>query len=558
MYEDWNKEQLIEELNNFKKKKRYGLVWEYNKEESVEKIKKEFPYLLEDLNKKIISDPNKPTNLIIEGDNYHALSMLNYTHKEKIDVIYIDPPYNTGAKDWKYNNDYVDSEDSFRHSKWINMMYKRLKIAKNLLNETGFLILAIDHYELFQIGMLLDEIFGEKNRLGLITVVHKAEGRQFSKSINPTNEFYLFYSKNNEYGKIKNVAIDSEISDTFDLQDEIGKYKLLDYIRLGGGSPSLRVNNPAHWYPIYVNKDSLEISVEKKEGFIEIFPITDSGQERTWNTSQETFKENFEKGDVLSIRENGGIKIKRKYREQQQIKTHWIQPKYNATRYGTQLLNQIIPRGSFDFPKSLYAVIDALKITTPRNGIILDFFAGSGTTGHAVIDMNKQDDGNRSFILCTNNENSIAEEVTYERIKRVIEGYTGLENKKKYDSIKANLRYMKTNFVPFENTDSHIQNFSKYTTELIKIKENTFEEVHINEDIKIYRNEKKYLVIIFDEYLIKEAKEIIKEFDKKITIYTFSLSDDIYEEEFEDLDLDITLNPFPSPIKETYKGIING
>ena len=131
----------------------------------------------------------------MEGDNYHALSVLNYTHKGKISVIYLDPPFNTGSRDWKYNNDYVDSNDSFRHSKWLSMMSNRLRLARNLLSEKGVIYIAIDHYELFSLGLLCDEIFGEANRLGVITVVHKPEGRQFANFFSPSNEFMMVYAK---------------------------------------------------------------------------------------------------------------------------------------------------------------------------------------------------------------------------------------------------------------------------------------------------------------------------------------------------------------------------
>ena len=140
MYDEWTKEELISEIENLKRRKKYGLVWEAKDEDAVKELRDNYPYLEEDLSKQILTDSNKPTNLIIEGDNYHSLSVLNYTHREKIDVIYIDPPYNTGARDWKYNNDYVDNEDPYRHSKWLSMMYSRLYLSKNLLKDDGILI----------------------------------------------------------------------------------------------------------------------------------------------------------------------------------------------------------------------------------------------------------------------------------------------------------------------------------------------------------------------------------------------------------------------------------
>lgn len=158
-YQNWSKVELIKEIKRLKKRKKYGLVWEDKPEEVVEMCKEKLPVVKEVKNKEIITDKNKPVNLLIEGDNYHALSVLNYTHEKKIDVIYIDPPYNTGSNKWIYNNKYIDSEDEFRHSKWLSFMSKRLKLARNLLKDNGVIIVTIDDYEIHSLGLLMDEIF---------------------------------------------------------------------------------------------------------------------------------------------------------------------------------------------------------------------------------------------------------------------------------------------------------------------------------------------------------------------------------------------------------------
>ena len=176
-YDKWDKEELIAEIKTLAKRKKFGLVWEDKPEDVVTDCTRQLPVLEEVKKLAINTDADTPTNLLIEGDNYHALSVLNYTHKGKIDVIYIDPPYNTGARDWKYNNDYVDKEDDYRHSKWLSMMANRLKLAKDLLSDTGFICIAIDHNELFTLGCLCDEIFGENNRLGIVCVMHHPAGR---------------------------------------------------------------------------------------------------------------------------------------------------------------------------------------------------------------------------------------------------------------------------------------------------------------------------------------------------------------------------------------------
>jgi adenine-specific DNA-methyltransferase len=414
---------------------------------------------------------------------------------------------------------------------------------------------------LFPIGLLLDEIFGENNRTGIITVVHKSEGRQFSKSINPTNEYYLFYSKNSEVGKIKNIPIDEDIKKTFDLSDNQGGYRLEEYLRRGGGDVSLRINKPSGWYPIYVSKDCSSISLERKNNYIEIYPITESGQERTWNTSKETFLDNLKKGEVVAIRQNGVYKIYRKYREQQIIKTHWVQPKYNATRYGTQLLNQILNKNSFNFPKSLYAVKDALKITLQENGTVLDFFAGSGTTGHAVLELNKKDGGNRNFILCTNNENNICEDATWERIKRVSKGYKNL-NKEKVSGLGGNIKYLKTDFIEVEKTSDNLRKkMVDSSTDILCLKENTFnlvKDTYKEDKIKIFENSDKYTAILFDLFYFDDfVKELKKLKDKPVSVYVFSYTKDFSKEEFGDLDIDFTIEAIPEKVLETYKKIFN-
>jgi adenine-specific DNA-methyltransferase len=550
--------ELEVENNNLKSRKKFGLVWERKPEDVVFSCKENIPVLKEVKSRKIIDGESNLNNLLIEGDNYHALSVLNYTHKGKIDVIYIDPPYNTGSSDWRYNNDYVDSNDQWRHSKWISFMENRLILARNLLSEKGFIIIAIDHYELFYLGTLCDEIFGENNRTGVVTVVHKPEGRQFSKSINPTNEYYLFYSKNDLVGKIKNIPLDEDDAEKFNLVDDIGKYRLEEYLRRGGGDVSLKINKPNCWYPIYVDLKTKDISLDKKSGYIEVLPITESGQERTWNTSKDTFEENLKNGDVVILIENNKPTIYRKYREQQIIKTHWIKPKYNATRYGTQLLDKILDKNSFSFPKSVYAVQDALKITSDKNSIVLDFFAGSGTTGHAVLELNKQDSGNRKFILCTNNENKICEEVTYERIKRVIKGY---KNKKeeKIEGLNGNLSYYKTDLVDIEKlhkiSDEAKIKVTYQAGEMIAVKENTLNEIEKTEWWQIFEGDNKVTAIYFKENKekLKELIELLEKKKHQIVLYIFGWGKNEYRNEYSTKH--IRIEDIPEPILEVYKEI---
>ena len=365
-------------------------------------------------------------NIYIEGDNLEALKLLQESYLGKVKMIYIDPPYNTG-NDILYKNDYFASSEEYDaqaityddngkvlfvntetnakfHSDWLSMMESRLRCARNLLSDDGCVVLAIDENELFNLGALCDEIFGCENRIGVITVVHKPEGRNQAKFFATSNEYSLFYAKNIQNFKLNSVIFDEELLKSFDLEDEKGRYKLISYIAKNHGrdgyDKNLRVNNPKNFYPIYVSPDEKEVTLEKKNGYYEALPIT-STQERTWRYIVSSFKEKLKENELVGKIENGKAKIYEKYRVEkgQLIKTHWVDKRYNAMVYGTKLLDELMETKTFDFPKSLYLIIDTLKLTTSKDSIILDFFSGSATTAHACMQLNVEDGGNRKFIM---------------------------------------------------------------------------------------------------------------------------------------------------------------
>ena len=554
-YETWSKEELIREIEKLYKRKKYGIVWEDKPEAVAELCKEKLPVLIEERSKEINTDKTKPTNILIEGDNYHALSVLNYTHKSQVDVIYIDPPYNTGSSVWRYNNDYVDAEDSWRHSKWLSFMEKRLKLAKNLLKYSGSIIIAIDSYELFNLGALCDEIFGEENRLGTVAVVHKPEGRNQDKFFSTSHEYMLVYAKNKNKVNFKKAVIDENIKETFDREDGKGKFRLNNFLRSGGGDHNLRKNKPHFFYPIYVSKDLKKITLEEKKDFYKILPITKSGQERTWTTVEKTFLERLKNGEIIAEKDSEGeVHIYTKYREEQLIKTHWIDKRYNAINNGTNLLESILGSKLFDYPKSIYLVQDILKITSEENSIILDYFAGSGTTGHAVLELNKEDGGHRKFILCTNNENKICEEVCYPRIKRVIQGYKNLKSEK-VEGLVGNLKYFKTDFVDGEPTDRNKKKLVDKSTEMLCLKESCFDEVMVKKEFRIFKNDGKYLGIVYDDDGIAPFKKEVQKIGKKFIVYIFSLDESAREEEFEDMPGLVELKPIPAVILNVYTRI---
>lgn len=554
-YENYTKEQLIDKIKLLEKQ-RYGLVWEDKPEEIADQCERELPVLTEDKTKEIVKDHSKPTNFIFEGDNYHTLYTLNFTHKRKIDTIYIDPPYNTGNKSWKYNNDYVDTEDRFRHSKWLSFMSKRLRLARRLLKETGIIICAIDDYEVAGLKLLLDSIFGEQNRLGTCIVVHNPGGRQDEKFFPTAHEYMLVYAKNKTLANIGTLELSDDKIQQYKQSDELGSYKLRGYRR--SGSNSRREDRPNLYYPIYVNEKTSEMSVKKFKDSIELLPIDDNGIERCWRWNAETFEEKkLSYIELKKVKGNLGLYVKE--REQDNIgekpKTIWHKPKYAAVS-GTSTLKSIFNTTNkiFDYPKSVNLIIDILQTTTNKNSLILDFFAGSGTTGQAVLELNQRDKGNRQFILCTNNENQICEEVTYPRIKKVIEGYSDKKG------IPANLKYFKTDFVPYVLTDNDKRTLVSKSTELLCISENTFEVVKQNKkkmDFAIFKNAKQYTAIIYDEDSIENCcDELIKINPKhRVVIYVFSYDHTYDELDFETLNFKFDVKPIPEAILNVYRKI---
>ena len=434
-YDNYTKEQLIDKIQLLEKQ-RYGLVWEDKPEAIADQCERELPVLTEDKSREIVNDPSKPTNFIFEGDNYHTLYTLNFTHKRKIDVIYIDPPYNTGNKSWRYNNDYIDKEDRFRHSKWLSFMSKRLRLARRLLKENGIIICAIDDYEFASLKLLFDNIYGEQNRLGTLVVVHNPRGRNDDKFFASQHEYVLVYAKNSDKANVHHFALNDDDKDQYKKADDISAFAETSFIRTGNNSK--RTERPNLYYPIYYNEKTNELSLTKTKGWEELLPTNNDGEEKCWRWGKDTFLE-LHSTELFVKKVKGENKIYKKRRLNDNTgkkpKTVWYDSKYDASSNGIMLLQKILGKdNTFNYPKSIFAVKDILEITSNPNSLILDFFAGRGNTGQAVLELNQQDNGNRQFILCTNNENKICEEVTYPRIKKVIEGYGAKKG------IKANVK----------------------------------------------------------------------------------------------------------------------
>jgi adenine-specific DNA-methyltransferase len=547
-YKDWSEKELIKEIKKLEKRKKYGIVWENKPEEVAELCKEKLPILQEDNKKEIIIDDNAPTNIIIEGDNYHALSVLNYTHKGKIDVIYIDPPYNTGAKDWKYNNKFVDINDSFRHSKWLSMMSKRLKLAKNLLKQDGVLVCAIDENELWNLGSLLEDLFSGYE-IHPITIVHNPRGIQ-GNNFSYINEFAYFVFKKNlkVIGKRK-------------IEEEDIKWRNL---RDNGGE-SLRKDARNCFYPIIVKNDKIvgfgkvlenkihpQKQTEEKKGKFYVWPIDSKGIERKWRYARQSVSKIKHLLRTKKTKRGYEIKIGKNFGT---VRTVWQDSKYDSNEYGTKLVHSLVPGTHFDFPKSVYNVYDCLApiISNRKSAVVLDYFAGSGTTGHALLMLNKEDGGNRKFILSTNNENKIAEDVCHPRIKKAIKGDNKYPN---ITNFYANLKYFKTGFIDAAPTDKNKKKMVDKSTEMLCLKEECFDEIKKARNYKIFTNsQNKYLAIIFDDKGISLFKREAKKMNKKFIVYVFSLDENAREEEFDDMINMVNLKPIPEVILNVYKKI---
>jgi len=581
-YSQLTKEELLGVIHKLESQKKYGLIWdeESTKEQFEKEAQDALPVLKEVKGKEIISDPSAPVNILIEGDNYHALSVLNYTHQGKVDLIYIDPPYNTGNKTWKYNNCYVDRDDTYRHSKWLTFMQKRLRLAKHLLTEDGIIVVTIDDYEVFQLGMLMDEIFGEDNRMAAVVVLNKKSGRTTDQFFATCHEYYLFYAKNISRAKIELFDLSEDDISEYKFEDKISRYKWRDFLRTGGFStPKERPNS---YYPIYYNEKTGQISTKKVSSSLEIFPIDTKGKKRVWRQTIPSLNELIDQGDIKVDKNRAGsysVKIKDRIKIGLRPKTVWDDPRYDAATHGTKLLETILGQAKvFDFPKSVHAVLDTLKITlkNKKDSVVLDFFAGSGTTGHAVLNLNKEDGGNRKFILCTNNElngfendlrkkelsdkeiqgHGICQRVTYPRLSNVIKGFKN--NGNGICKTGGNLKYFKTSFV--KNTiagDSLKIRITRECTEMLCMRESIFDENKKADDYRIFEQSGRILAVYYSMNR-KELKNLKKDLDKmsgEKILYCFTLDPfGLHRHDFDGWD-DVALEPIPQKILDIYEGI---
>jgi adenine-specific DNA-methyltransferase len=548
-YLSWSKSELVKEIKKLEKRKRYGLVWEDKPEKVAELCKEKFPVLKEDSTKEIKIDNNKPVNILIEGDNYHALSVLNYTHKGKIDVIYIDPPYNTGNKDFSYNDKYVDKEDTYRHSKWISFIMKRLKLARGLLKHSGVIFISIGEQEVHNLRHICDELFGE-NSIGQF-VRQGVKGGTRAQSIIATNHDYvLVYAKNPKTATLLGKVVDSL---SLTEEDEKGMYrKGRELNKWGAGSR--RRDAPKMFFSI------------SGPGGKGVFPIRNDGSEGRWRWGKKKLLKAVKENDVIFEKRYDGTYIvyeKVRTKGPREIAhASLLNDSIYSNATGTEELKDIFNgKSPFSYPKPSYLIEYLVSMMKNKDALVLDFFAGSGTTAHAVLRLNKKDNGKRRFILCTDNQDNaetglkIATDICLPRVEKVIKGYKNQKNQK-VEGFSGNLKYFKTDFVDAGITDNNKKKLVDKSTEMLCLKENCYEEVKKDTDFKIFKNsEEKYLGIIYDDDGIDAFKKEVKKLNKKFIVYVFSLDESAREEEFRDMIEKVELRPIPAVILNVYKRI---
>lgn len=552
-YSKLDKDDLIKLVEQLDTRDKYGLFWDEERvKESFEEESKDALPILEVVKGKEIKDKNKtkPTNVFIQGDNYHALSVLNFTHHGRVDVIYIDPPYNTGAKDWKYNNRYVDNADSFRHSKWLSFMYKRLRLAKDILAEDGIICVTIDDYELPRLLLIMEKIFGEDNHLGTAAIRINPGGRKTKRTLAQQHEYAIFFAKNKDTQVAKVYKAIEDKTHSYK-EDKAGWYEERNLRK--EGQDSLAKEDSNRFYPIYLDTKSGAISSTKKYDTT-IFPIDTKGQKRIWRRAKEDIDTMFERGDIFVKETKYGKQVYFKFRggiEGETPKSFWDDTKYSASEHGTQKLDEILGKGGmFQFPKSPHAVADCIKVCSSRkDAVILDFFAGSGTTAQAVLELNRQDQGTRQFILCTNDENNIATEVCYPRIKNVINGWS------EDNGYGGGLRYFKTKFLKNSLSKDDLKiRLTKECAEMLCLREGAFDELIQTSDYRVFTHGIKILAIYhgIDRAGLVELKKKLDKLEGNKILYCFTLDPlGLSKDDFIGWD-DVILEPIPQKILDIY------
>ena len=567
--QDENTGNLLSYLSELEKDvngKKYGLVFEEHREEIDEVLATHTPVLTED--EELFIDNGGQMNFLIEGDNLASLKMLEKTHRGKIDLIYIDPPYNTGNQDFIYDDMYVAANDGYHHSKWISFVSERLKSAKRLLSKSGVIAISIGYQEVNNLMLLCKELFYDKN---VTCVTVQTSGGKPNGGFNITYEFIVFITPEDFSPNASESAMNEYAS----------PYHGMNLATFD------QVQRPGQAYPIFVDKDGVFLGCGKSltervksgeytgelqdfiydyseapEGAVAIWPVTRKGSPCVWRLIPTRLARDWEKGYIKIVPQNPGKTqnlftvqylsdgIIKKI-ESGELETHrisedsriptidvdnyrtagttiqaiWTEKAYYTTNGGNEMADILGSKKAFSYPKPIALISEIVQRISGENSIILDFFAGSGTTGHAVMKLNAEDGGNRRFILCTNNENNICRDVTYERINRAIdkEGY------------EACLKYYKVEYIPVRE-----RMYYEYADELLR---------HIRELVELengvdFTNNAEIAIVLTDE----ELEDFISNIDdfsmcKKLYMGHDLLPDEEQEQAISSHEIEVNIIP---------------
>lgn len=584
-YENYSKDALIAhiyELEKQLKNNKYGLYWDKSieKESVVTQCKTNIPILTRAEELCILDDSNADTHIVIEGDNFHALTAMNMMcgNEGFVDVIYIDPPYNTGNKvgreGFTYNDNFVSKDDGFKHSKWISFMEKRLRLARMVLKNNGVVFISIDDRELYGLKLLCDQIFGEHNFQANITYVRKTSGKQDSTNFAKSTEYILVYSNGSDW-VCNRLEAEERVTKRYNKIDNEGRsYREVDLRKTG--TNDRREDRPNLYYPFYYNPKTEDLFPCREEmkvvptGYIQIFPMKADGTEGNWRWE---YKSAEKKRDLLTAHIMPKYKSEKKYtvyekdyidkkEEVRTVKEHtcWDRTEFNSDNALTDFTKLGFSNKDFPFPKSVRLIEHIVRLGSTRESVVLDFFAGSGTTAQAVLELNKEDGGHRRFIVCTNNEGNICTDVTYPRIKTVISGKKP-DGTDYSEGIPSNLMYYKTDFIKdSKDTDQAKYCLVEKVDELLCIVEETYIAKERTEHYSHYEslNGEKHTFIYSDYYSEEPFKnfcELISGIDGEKTVYMFSTDNVIDERLFASLN-DVTVKPIPNKIYEIYREIV--
>ncbi len=581
-------------LELLRTQKTYGLVWEDKPEDVEERLRDKLPVLNEDESKRLTDGgDDAPNHILIEGDNLEALTTLAYTHAGKIDVIYIDPPYNTGNKDFIYNDSYVDSEDTYRHSKWLSFMSKRLRIAKKLLSDRGVIFISIDDNEQANLKLLCDDksLFGAQN---LICQFIWQQGRKsMAAQVAINHEYCLVYAKNRnlllQYDSLNENNNWSEKKEGLvDIYTEYNRLKLLhgdNYSAIEIGIRKfyrdLPSDNPAKRQSQYkcVDAKGLYFPGDIAQGtgnggrFDIIHPITGRPckvPKGGWRFGEAKLPELLAEGKIHFGDDETKVPCLKRYLVETEYEV-MQSVFYKDGRGATKRLEQILGGTFFDHPKDEDIIAMLIRAITSyydnREYIILDFFAGSGTTLHAVMQQNNIDGRKRKCILVTNNENGICENVTYERNKRVINGYTKPNGEAVEGLHGNNLRYYRTDFVGRSRSPQNLRKLVRLATDMLCIKEDLYAEQQafagqevVKQAFRYFEKGDKRMLIIYREEAVPLLVPLIEKFElpqgERIKVYVFSPSEDPWAGDFEDVEDKVELCALPMAILNAYKRVL--